>query len=65
LQTELQALTDLHKMSEEMYSSLSANNMENEKKIKALANENKTLMESLKDENEANEILKVSGVIFH
>ena len=62
LQTELQALTDLHKMSEEMYSSLSSNNADTEKKVKALIAENKTLTVSLKDQNEDNEILKVCRI---
>lgn len=47
-------------MSEEMYSSLSANYAEAEKKKKQHSNENKTLLESLNDEMEAKENLQVS-----
>lgn len=60
IQTELQALQDLQKTSEEMCSSLSSKHIEAEKQLKRLLSENKTLAESIKDEKEARNHLQAS-----
>ncbi len=59
-QMELQAQTDLQKMSEKMYSKLSATSSQLEKKITELTNENSALKESLKDTSETNRNLQAS-----
>lgn len=60
LQIELQALHDLYDKSEEMWSSLSNDNVEAEEKIRLLTSEKKMLVERLEDDKIDENSLKAS-----